>query len=217
LRLTIAPEAPRDEDLAQQLVADVTEPQHGVLIAGEVAVEVPRGALVHDVLFESGWRADEPWTPLRREFTGLVKGPDMRIEVIGQKQAQVRTAVQPASFDRSTFTVERWHAMAAGLPYADAGCLVAYDDQSNAVAAVTVWSAGAGKARAARADGRAPGSIAVMATAARSLSLRPSHSRRWALQALSSATPSSNVSAVATYTSAGFQQLPEVRDLHRHA
>ena len=35
--------------------------------------------------------------------------------------------------------------MAAGLPYADARCLVAYDDQGNAVAAVTVWSAGPGK------------------------------------------------------------------------
>jgi hypothetical protein len=34
---------------------------------------------------------------------------------------------QRASFDRSTFTDERWHAMAAGLPYADARCLVAYD------------------------------------------------------------------------------------------
>jgi GNAT superfamily N-acetyltransferase len=31
------------------------------------------------------------------------------------------------------------------LAYADARCLVAYDDQDNAVAAVTVWSAGPGK------------------------------------------------------------------------
>ncbi|MFI7132088.1 GNAT family N-acetyltransferase [Nonomuraea sp. NPDC050153] len=35
--------------------------------------------------------------------------------------------------------------MAAGSPYADARCLVAYDDQGNAVAAVTVSSAGPGK------------------------------------------------------------------------
>jgi len=31
--------------------------------------------------------------------------------------------------------------MAAGLPHADARCLVAYDDQGNAVTAATVWSA----------------------------------------------------------------------------
>ena len=46
---------------------------------------------------------------------------------------------------QSTFTDERWHAMAAGLAYADARCLVAYDDQGVAVAAVTVWSAGPDK------------------------------------------------------------------------
>lgn len=40
-------------------------------------------------------------------------------QVIGPEQAHVRTAVQRASFDRSTFTDERWHAMAAGSPYAD--------------------------------------------------------------------------------------------------
>src|SRR5436305_974719 len=38
-----------------------------------------------------------------------------------------------------------WRAMAAGLPYADARCLVAYDDLGTAVAAVTVWSAGPGR------------------------------------------------------------------------
>ncbi|MGI8679125.1 MAG: GNAT family N-acetyltransferase, partial [Jatrophihabitans sp.] len=141
LRLTLAPDAPRDEELAQQLVEDVTEPERGVLPAGKVNVEAPIGALVHDLLFEDGWNTDEPWTPLRRELTEPVKDPGVRIEVSGPEQAHVRTAVQRASVDRSTFTDERWHAMAAGSPYADARCLVAYDDQGNAVAAVTVWSA----------------------------------------------------------------------------
>jgi len=116
-----------------------------VLPAGKVSVEAPNGALIQDLLFEAGWNADEPWTPLRHDLTQPVKDPGMRIEVIGPEQASVRTAVQRASFDRSTFTDERWQAMAAGLPYADARCLVAYDDQGNAVAAATVWSAGPGK------------------------------------------------------------------------
>jgi ribosomal protein S18 acetylase RimI-like enzyme len=43
-----------------------------------------------------------------------------------------------------------------------------------------------------------------------------------ALRALGSSsatvcTPSSNAGAVATYRSAGFRQLPDVRDLHRSA
>src|SRR5258708_20871866 len=69
LRLTIAPDAQRDEELAQQLVEDVTEPERGVLIQGKVYVEAPMGALVQDLLFEDGWNAVDPWTPLRRDLT----------------------------------------------------------------------------------------------------------------------------------------------------
>src|SRR3954469_25405848 len=87
--------------------------------------------------------------------------------------------------------------MAAGLPYADARCLVAYDDQGNAVAAVTVWSAGPAKPgllepmgvhREHRGHGY--GKAITVAAAA-------------ALEELGSSsaivcTPSSNVGAVAT-------------------
>ncbi|PZS39368.1 MAG: GNAT family N-acetyltransferase, partial [Pseudonocardiales bacterium] len=125
LRLTIAPGAQRDEELAQQLVDDVTEPERGVLIEGKVYVEAPMGALVQDLLFEDGWGTDEPWTPLRRDLTEPVKDSGVRMEVIGRGRAHVRAAVQRASFDGSMFTVERWHAMASGLPYADARCLIA--------------------------------------------------------------------------------------------
>lgn len=214
LRLTIAPDAQRDKDLAQQLVEDVTEPARGVLTAGRVNVEAPKGALIQDLLFEDGWNTDEPWTPLRRDLLEPVTDPGVRIEVIGPERAHVRTAVQRASFDRSTFTDERWHAMAAGLPYVRARCLVAYDDHGNAVAAVTVWSAGPGKPgllepmgvhREHRGHGY--GKAITVAAAA-------------ALQELGSSsaivcTPSVNVGAVATYQSAGFQQLPEVRDQYR--
>jgi ribosomal protein S18 acetylase RimI-like enzyme len=192
----------------------VTEPERGVLIAGKVCVDAPMGVLVQDLLFEDGWTADEPWTLLRRDLTEPVTDPGVRVEVIEPAQAHVRTAVQRASFDRSTFTDERWRAMAAGLPYADARCLVAYDDRGNAVAAVTVWSAGAGKPgllepmglhREHRGHGY--GKAITVAAAA-------------ALQELGSSsaivcTPSVNVGAVATYTSAGFQQLPEIRDQQR--
>ncbi|MET9424585.1 GNAT family N-acetyltransferase [Streptomyces sp. NPDC006540] len=214
LRLTIAPDALRDEELAQKLVDDVTEPERGVLPEGKANIEAPTGALVQDLLFEDGWDVDEPWTPLRRDLTEPVDDPGVRIEVVGPEQAHVFAAVQRAAFDGSRFTDERWHAMAAGLPYADARCLVAYDDQGNAVAAVTVWSAGPGKPgllepmgvhREHRGHGYGK-AISVAAAAA--------------LQALGSSsalvcTPSSNVGAVATYTSAGFQQRPEVRDYFR--
>ncbi len=77
LRLTIAPDAQRDDGLAQQLVADLAVPERGVLPAGKVAVETPNGALVQDLLPEVGWNADEPWTPLRRDLTEPVKQPGL--------------------------------------------------------------------------------------------------------------------------------------------
>ena len=55
LRVTIAPDAHRDEELAQRLVDDLTEPERGVLIERTVHVDAPLGALVHDLLSEDGW------------------------------------------------------------------------------------------------------------------------------------------------------------------
>jgi ribosomal protein S18 acetylase RimI-like enzyme len=216
LRLTIAPDAQRDEELAHQLVEDVTEPERGVPIKGKANVEAPTGALVQDLLFEDGWNADEPWTPLRRELTEPVGDPGVRIEVIGPERADERVAVQRASFDGSTFTMERWQAMAGGSPYADARCLVAFDDRDNAVAGVTVWSAGPGKPgllepmgvhreHRGRGYGRA---VSVAAAAVL---------RQLGSSSATVCTPSANVGAVATYRSAGFEQLREVRDLYRVA
>ncbi|MEV8525012.1 GNAT family N-acetyltransferase [Streptomyces sp. NPDC052000] len=216
LRLTIAPDAQQEEQLAQQLVKDVTEPGRGVLPEGRANIEAPTGALVQHLLFEDGWDTDEPWTPLRHDLTEPVRDPGVRIETVGPEQAHVYTAVHRAAFDGSRFTDEHWHAMAAGLPYADARCLVAYDDRGNAAAAVTVWSAGPGRPGLLEPMGvhrdhrrRGYGQAITVAAAA-------------ALQELGSSsalvcTPSSNVGGVATYTSAGFQPRAEVRDRYRDA
>jgi ribosomal protein S18 acetylase RimI-like enzyme len=216
LRLTIAPDAQQDEELAQQLVRDVTEPERGVLPEGNVNIEAPMCALLQDLLSEDGWNTDEPWTPLRRDLTEPVQDPGVRIVAVGPERAHEFVAVHRAAWDGSRFTDERWHAMAAGLPYADARCLVAYDGQGDAVAAVTVWSAGPGKPgllepmgvhRKHRGHGYGKAiSVAAAAT----------------LQELGSSsaivcTPSSNAGAVAAYESAGFRQLAEVRDRYRDA
>ncbi|MEU7071350.1 GNAT family N-acetyltransferase [Streptomyces narbonensis] len=216
LRLTIAQDALRDEELARRLVDDVTEPERGVLPEGPANIDAPTGALIHDLLPGSGWNTDEPWTPLRRDLSEEVPDPGLRIEVARPERAHVYAAVHRAAFDGSPFTEDRWHAMAAGLPFADARCLVAYDDEDHAVAAVTVWSAGPGRpgllepmgvhrAHRRRGHGRA---ITLAAAAA--------------LQELGASTalvctPSSNTGAVAAYESAGFRPSPEVRDWHRAA
>ena len=216
LRVTMTPDLYGDEELAHQLVEDITQPERGVLGMGTAYVEAPAGALVQDLLDDHGWRPDEPWTPLRRDLGVPADDPGVRIETIGPDRAKVRAAVQRASFHRSTFTVDRWHAMATGSPYVAACCLVAYDNRDNAVAATTVWSAGPGRPglieplgvhRGHRGHGY--GKAMTLAAAA-------------ALQQFGSSsavvsTPSSNAGAVATYKSAGFEQLPETRDRRRDA
>ncbi|MGH7640565.1 MAG: GNAT family N-acetyltransferase [Candidatus Dormibacteria bacterium] len=216
LRLAIAPDALQDGALGTRLVADMTQPERGVLGAGTVYVEAPTAALVQDLLAEAGWQPDEPWTPLRRDLTEPVAVPGIRIEAIGQKRAHVRAAVQRASFERSTFTDERWHLMAAGLPYAEARCLVACDEQDTAVAAVTVWSAGTGRPGLIEPMGvhrehRGHGyGRAITIAAAATL-------RELGCSSAVVSTPSSNAAAVATYKSAGFTPLPEKLDRRRDA
>ncbi|HEY5229524.1 MAG TPA: GNAT family N-acetyltransferase [Galbitalea sp.] len=214
LRVTMAPPAQRDEELAHQLVHDVASRARGVLTAGRVAVEAPNGALILELLADAGWHNDEPWTPLQRDLSQPVEDMGLRIQVVRPELAVVRAGLHRASFTNSKFADESWHAMAAGLPYADARCLIAYDDQDNAVAAVTVWAAGPGKPgllepMGVHRDHRGHGygrAITVAAAAA--------------LQKLGSSsatvcTRMSNVSGVATYESAGFTRLPERRDRYR--
>lgn len=205
VRLTIAPDARRDEELARRLVEDLAGPE-------PVCVEVPADALVRELLAAAGWAAGEPWTPLRRDLTDPVEDPGLRVEVVGPSLAAVRVGLQRASFENSTFTEEAWAAMAAGVAYADARCLVGYDERGEAVAAVTVWSAGPGKPgvlepMGVHRDHRGHGHGRAIAVAAAA-----------ALRELGSSsalvcTPSSNVPAVAAYRSAGFRALPEVGDL----
>ncbi|MGW3292773.1 N-acetyltransferase family protein [Streptomyces xiamenensis] len=213
-RVTTAPDVRRDEELARRLADDVTRPERGVLGPGTADVEAPMDSPVHDLLAERGWQAGEPWTPLRHDLTGPVPDPGVRIEVVRPERVGDRVAVQRASFDSSTFTEERWHAMAAGAPYADARCLVAYDERGAAVATVTVWSAGPGRPGlleplGTHRDHRGHGHGRAIAVAAAA-----------ALRELGSSsalvcTPTANTPAVATYASAGFRELPGTRDSHR--
>ncbi|MCK2221234.1 GNAT family N-acetyltransferase [Actinomadura sp. ATCC 31491] len=204
LRLALAPDARDDEELTRRLAADI-------LAGAETDVDASMCPRVEKLLAEDGWRPGEPWTPLRRDLAEPVPDPGRRIEVIGPERAHVRAALQRASFDGSTFTDERWHAMAAGPPYAGARCLVAHDDRDEPVAAVTVWSIGPGRPgllepmgvhREHRGQGHGTAIVLAAAAALRELGA----------SSATVCTPSSNAGAVATYRAAGFQPLPEIRD-----
>lgn len=219
LRVAFAPGARDDEDLAHRITADVVDPARGVLPAGEVSVESPTGSVLHDVLGREGWPEGDPWTVLRRDLTEPVESVgslDVRIEVVGPAQAEAWAAVQRSAFANPHAGVERWHAMAAGVPYDDARSVLAFDPQGNAVAAAAVWSAGAGQPgilepMGVHADHRGRGhATAITLGAAAAL-------RDLGAASAMVATPSANVGAVAAYVSAGFERLPERYDRTRPA
>ena len=144
LRMTVAPQVWREEELARQVVADVAEPRRGVLPAGKVSVEAPDGSRVQDC-----WprrlerrRAVDAAAPRPRGAGGRRRDADRG----HRARAGVRVHRRPpVGLDSSRFTDELWRAMAAGLPFADARCLLGLRRPRRAVAGVTVWSAGAGK------------------------------------------------------------------------
>ncbi|WP_329030401.1 MULTISPECIES: GNAT family N-acetyltransferase [unclassified Streptomyces] len=216
VRLTTAPDARRDEELAHHLVADLTAPERGVLPRGRAAVEAPEDALVRELLAGEGWGIDEAWSPLRRDLSVPVAEPGLRIEVAGPDRAHLVAEVIRGAFEGSRFTDERWHAMASGPLFGDARCLLAYDDRGDAVATVTVWSAGPGRPgllepMGVHRDhrGRGHGRAITLAAAG-------------ALQELGSSsalvcTPSSNTGGVITYVAGGFERRPEIHDRFRSA
>ncbi|WP_190137915.1 GNAT family N-acetyltransferase [Streptomyces longispororuber] len=216
LRLTTAPDLRQDGDLARRLLADLDDPGRGVLPPGKVGVEIPDGALLREVLLAAGWNEDEPWTPLRRDLSEPVRDSGLRIEVAGPETAGVRTAVHRSAFGSPKFTEEVWHVLAAGPVYADARCLIGYDDEDNAVAAATVWSAGPGRPGllepvGVHADHRGRGyGTAISVAAAAAL-------RELGASSALVSTPSSNAAAVATYRAAGYEPSSERLDISRAA
>ena len=215
IRMAIAPRADRDEELADQLLADLSDPGRRVLPAGAAAtIEARSGVAFRDLLRRDGWVADEPWTPLCRDLTAPVEDCGLRVEVIDAHHAQERVDVQRASFANSTFTLERWHTMAAASPYRRARCLVGFDRNGTAVATVTVWSAGSGRPgllepMGVHRDHRGHGyGTAITVAAAATL-------RQLGSSSATVCTRSSNIGAVATYVAAGFQRLDDVTDFRR--
>jgi len=207
LRMTVAPGAWRSDEVARQVVADVTDPRRGVLPDGAVVVEAPHGTRVHELLGEHGWPTGESWTPLRRDLRAPVPEPDLHVEEVSAETCADFTAVHRSAWANERFTDAVWRTMAAGPPFAEARCLLGRDASGVPVAGVTVWSAGPGRPGLLEPmgvhtehRGRGHGRAICLAAAA-------------ALRALGASsaqvcTPTSLVPAVATYRSAGYVPQP---------
>lgn len=214
LRLAIAPHAQQDTDLADVLVQNLEGRGSGPWAESLRCLEVPSGARLRDALLAAGWTTDEAWTPLELDLSAPIGEPGVRIEVVGPELAPTRVAVHRESFEGSTFGTEHWHAMRALPDSTETRCLLAFDDDGAAVAATTIWMAGAGLAalieplgvgREHRGHGYGPAITRAGVAMMRELG---------ASRALV-ATPSDNLAAVATYLSAGFTALPQRLDLRR--
>lgn len=209
LRLAFAPAALEDSALAAEIAGELED----MLVGGTMYVDPPTSATALRSAL-SGWTPDAPWVPLHRELAEPVPDAGLDVSEVTVATAAERVAVQRASFDGSTFTEDRWHAMAAGPAFMSARCLLGRSPDGAAVAAITVWSAGPGQPgilepmgvhRGHRGNGYGTAITLAGAAALRDLGA----------SGASVATPATNTGAVATYAAAGFTPEAQTRALIR--
>jgi ribosomal protein S18 acetylase RimI-like enzyme len=214
-RLTVAPRMWRNDELAREVVADVSDPNRDVVPAGTASVEVPDGPRIQELLSEGAWGFGESWTPLRLELAGPVVQSGLRVEVVASaEQVSECTTVHQSAWGSASFTDDLWQTMAAGSAFADARCLLARDNHGVAFATVTVWSAGPGRPGLVEPLGvhvdhrrRGYGAAICVAGAAELRELGSSSALV--------CTPTSLQSAVTTYEAAGFKKCSERLDRAR--
>jgi GNAT superfamily N-acetyltransferase len=177
------------------------------------------GSAFRSLLSASGWQLDpDPWVALYRPLTETdgehVDAWSSTLE--SPHDVADRVAVQRSAFQGSTFTVDRWHQMAAGPGFDPAFELLRRDKDGRPVAAATGWSAGAGKCailepvgthreHTGAGHGKAV-SLAVIATLARG-----------GASGVTVHTPASNAAAVRTYESCGLRQVELTQAMTRPA
>jgi ribosomal protein S18 acetylase RimI-like enzyme len=208
LRLALDPDFEEDKELADQMASDVE-----TMLEPEGCLEARSAQLLRNTLTRAGWGIGDPWTSLKMDLAKPVQQDILKIEAVASpEQVHDRIALQKASFTNSSFTEDKWHDMASGPAYAR--CLVGYDEDNNPVAMVTVWSAGNGR----------PGLIEPLGVDqkyqgkgyGRAITLAGAKVlQEMGAPSVFVCTESSNVAAVSAYKSAGFKELPEIRDLVR--
>lgn len=228
LRLSVDPDVSHDDSLARQIESDIdssgrTAPgtDKTVLGTGTAIVEARGATRLCDRLKARGWDTDEAWTPLSRDLTLPLEEPCIRAEIAGPDDAEAWTAVHWSAFRGVPYTADdrerfgnRWHAMMSGPFSSRAQCLLGYDSSGVPVAVTTVWSAGPNRPGlleplAVHHDHQGHGyGEAIAIAAAKSLQQLGSSSA-------SVCAESSNKSAVAAYSSAGYIPRTQVRDLRR--
>jgi GNAT superfamily N-acetyltransferase len=214
LRPAFRPDRVHDLQLAR-LLADLAEGiEEG---ASSSWSEAPGGSALRTELSSRGWTIDpDTWTVLYRPLTsGDADDDDPQSHPLADDgDIADRVEVQRSAFEGSTFTVQRWHQMAAGPGYDPALDLLRRSDDGTPVAAATGWSAGPGRCGilepvaahpdfAGHGHGRAV-SRAVIAALARA-----------GASGVAVHTPLANGGAVRAYEACGMRQVELTTDLVR--
>ena len=215
LRLAIAPQFAEDEPLARRLAEDLLDPERGILPSGQAFLEARSAFGLRTVLQEHGWSEGEAWVPLRRDLAEPVTVPEtLTIEPVRQSTAGEYAEVHRSAFDSRSLTVERVLTMLDGPAHRDAASLLGRDETGNAVAVISVWSAGPGRPGlieplGVHRDHRGWGHGRAMCLAG------TAQLRVMGASSATVCTPRALTGAVATYVSAGYRELGDVPDLQR--
>lgn len=194
-----------DWSLAEALVRWTSSiaPATAIAIDGPGVPAVWRQALVANGFEATTDAWAHLWRPLSAADAVNVPGVE---SIMGEQAIADRVAVQRAAFANSTFTVEKWHAMAEGPSFRSEFDLLARDEAGAPVAAATVWLPGKGKCGLLEPMGTHPDhrrqghGRRVIAAACAALA-------RAGASGVCVATPESNAAAVALYRSAGFRRI----------
>jgi GNAT superfamily N-acetyltransferase len=225
LRLAITPDAVFDDDLANEIAADLDDPRSGVIPTGQSVIEARGAHALSRLLKEKGWADDEPWTPLtlsleeNRAPEGRSRRADLRVESVATDAAEQWISVHWSAFksvpldaDTRKRLAQRWEAMRTGPASALGHHLIGYDRDDRPVAITSVWTAGAGRPGlieplGVHRDHHGHG-YGVAITDAGTRLLREAGASSAVVVA-----ENSNSAALSTYLAAGFTPRPVVMDL----
>lgn len=212
LRPAIRPDRADDAALAAVLADIATQRRR----TGQVWSDAPSESAYRAELAARGWQLDpDPWCVLFRRLDpsdGDHHDPDCA-PLDDERDVAERVAVQVGAFTNSTFTVARWHQMAAGPGFDPRLDFVRRDANGRAVAAATAWTAGRGRVGilepvGTHADHHGSGHGTAVSRAAIAGLARAGAS------GVVVATPAGNEAAVRTYLACG---LTVVEQLHAMA
>lgn len=214
LRLTVAPEVFDDARLADRVVADIADPDSGILTGDTIRIETPLGSQLRERAQAAGWQADEPWTPLRLSLADPVPEHGLVVaRVTDPERAALWSEISYAAFaNQGSPDPQRWANLNQSPRVDQARLLLGQDPDGECVAMCAVWSAGPGRPgllepMGVHPDHRGHGyGVAICRVAAQTL-------RELGASSLVVYTPASNTGGVATYEKAGFQRRDDMADL----